>query len=60
MAIDDPIVEIKGVSKTFNGVVHALDNVSIAIGKNEIIGVVGENGAGKSTLMKILVTRKIS
>jgi len=55
MAIDNPIVEIKGVSKTFNGVVHALDNVSIAIGKNEIIGVVGENGAGKSTLMKILV-----
>ena len=55
MVIDNPIVEIKGVSKTFNGVVHALDNVSIAIGKNEIIGVVGENGAGKSTLMKILV-----
>ncbi|MBE3122098.1 MAG: sugar ABC transporter ATP-binding protein [Thermoplasmata archaeon] len=55
MAIGEPIVEIKGVSKTFNGVVHALDNVSIAIGKNEIIGVVGENGAGKSTLMKILV-----
>jgi len=55
MVTDDPIVEIKGVSKTFNGVVHALDNVSIAIGKNEIIGVVGENGAGKSTLMKILV-----
>lgn len=55
MATDDTIVEIKDVSKTFNGVVHALDNVSIAIGKNEIIGVVGENGAGKSTLMKILV-----
>jgi len=55
MVIDDTIVEIKSVSKTFNGVVHALDNVSIAIGKNEIIGVVGENGAGKSTLMKILV-----
>ena len=55
MARDDIILEIKDVSKTFNGVVHALDNVSIAIGKNEIIGVVGENGAGKSTLMKILV-----
>ena len=55
MVTGDTIVEIKDVSKTFNGVVHALDNVSIAIGKNEIIGVVGENGAGKSTLMKILV-----
>lgn len=52
---DNLIVEIKNVSKTFNGVVHALDNVNIAIGQNEIIGVVGENGAGKSTLMKIMV-----
>ena len=52
---NDIIMEIKGVSKTFDGVVHALDNVSIAISKNEIVGVVGENGAGKSTLMKILV-----
>jgi len=42
MPRDDIILEIKDVSKTFNGVVHALDNVSIAIGKNEIIGVVGE------------------
>jgi ribose transport system ATP-binding protein len=55
LAVDTSILEIKGVSKTFNGVVHALDNVSISIGKNEIIGVVGENGAGKTTLMKIMV-----
>jgi len=31
MSTDDTIVEIKDVSKTFNGVVHALDNVSIAL-----------------------------
>ena len=49
------LVEVKGVSKTFNGVVRALDDVSIAVRQNEIVGVVGENGAGKSTLMKILV-----
>lgn len=55
MAIDASIVEIKGVSKTFDGVVHALDDVSMVIRKNEIVGVVGENGAGKSTLMKIMV-----
>jgi len=51
----DAILEIKGVSKTFDGVVHALDDVSIAVRQNEIVGVVGENGAGKTTLMKILV-----
>ena len=51
----DVLLEVKSVSKTFDGVVHALNGVSIAVRKNEIVGVVGENGAGKSTLMKILV-----
>jgi len=53
--MDTPLLEVKGVSKTFDGVVRALDDVSIAARQNEIVGVVGENGAGKSTLMKILV-----
>jgi len=53
--MDALLLEVKGVSKTFDGVVHALDDVSIAVRQNEIVGVVGENGAGKSTLMKILV-----
>ena len=52
---DYSLIEVKGVSKTFDGIVHALDDVSITVRKNEIVGVVGENGAGKSTLMKILV-----
>ena len=55
MPMDTPFLEVKGVSKTFDGVVRALDGVSIAARQNEIVGVVGENGAGKSTLMKILV-----
>lgn len=53
--MDVPLIEIKNASKTFNGVVRALDDVSIKINRNEFVGVVGENGAGKSTLMKILV-----
>jgi len=52
---ESALLEVKGISKTFDGVVRALDDVSIAVRPNEIVGVVGENGAGKSTLMKILV-----
>jgi len=50
-----PLLEVRNVSKTFDGVVRALDSVSIVVGENEVVSVVGENGAGKSTLMKILV-----
>ncbi|MFQ5972959.1 MAG: sugar ABC transporter ATP-binding protein [Alphaproteobacteria bacterium] len=49
-----PLLEVRGGSKTFGGGVRALDDISITVHPNEIVGVVGENGAGKSTLMKIL------
>jgi|LSQX01.2.fsa_nt_gb ABC-type sugar transport system ATPase subunit len=50
-----PLIEIRNASKTFGGVVRALDNVSIKVNEREMVGVVGENGAGKTTLMKIMV-----
>lgn len=50
-----PILNVKNISKTFGGVVHALKDVNLEVYKNEIIGVVGANGAGKTTLMKVLV-----
>jgi galactofuranose transport system ATP-binding protein len=51
--IDDSILTIKGISKTFPGVV-ALENVDFSLMRGEIHALVGENGAGKSTLIKLM------
>ena len=48
-----PAVELLGVDKRF-GRVHANRDVSLAVERGSIHGIVGENGAGKSTLMSIL------
>src|SRR5471032_2495304 len=48
-----PLLEMRGISKGFPGV-KALDNVSLRVGRGEVLALCGENGAGKSTLMKIL------
>ena len=42
-----------GVDKHFGGT-YALRDVSLAVGRVEIVALLGENGAGKSTLIKVL------
>jgi simple sugar transport system ATP-binding protein len=46
-------VELRNVSKSF-GEVEALRNVDFRLGRNEVVGLLGDNGAGKSTLIKIV------
>ncbi|MFL5337014.1 MAG: ATP-binding cassette domain-containing protein, partial [Geminicoccaceae bacterium] len=47
------IVRLEGVHMDF-GAVKALKDVDLAIGRNEIVGLIGDNGAGKSTLIKVM------
>jgi simple sugar transport system ATP-binding protein len=44
---------MEGVQKYF-GPIRALADIDLAIGRNEIVGLIGDNGAGKSTLIKVL------
>lgn len=53
MALQSPILEMRGIVKEFPGV-RALDNVTMTVNTGEIHSICGENGAGKSTLMKVL------
>jgi ABC-type sugar transport system ATPase subunit len=48
-----PLVEMRGISRAFGGVA-ALQNVDLAVYRNEVVALLGDNGAGKSTLIKIL------
>ena len=49
----DHRLELKNISKSF-GEVKSLQNVDFYLGRNEVVGLLGDNGAGKSTLIKII------
>lgn len=46
-------ISVSNLTKIY-GSQKAVDNISFAVGDNEIVGFLGPNGAGKSTTMKII------
>jgi ABC-2 type transport system ATP-binding protein len=47
----EPILEIRGLTKTYRGGFTALNGVDLSINKGEIFALLGPNGAGKTTLI---------
>ena len=47
------MIEIRNVGKQYYSL-KALDNVSVQVGRGEVVGLLGPNGAGKTTLFKLV------
>lgn len=51
--VSEPLLRVRKLSKSFPGL-KALDDVSLDVGRNEVVALVGQNGSGKSTMVKVL------
>ncbi|HEY2279293.1 MAG TPA: ATP-binding cassette domain-containing protein, partial [Streptosporangiaceae bacterium] len=59
----EALLRTEGLSKHFKvggalsrRTLHAVDDVSLAIGEREIVALAGESGSGKSTIARLLAT----
>ena len=48
-----PVIETAGLHKSFGAVVAAAD-ITVSVGKREVVGMIGANGAGKTTFINMV------
>ena len=49
-----PILEFQNVSKVYNNVTKALNDVSFSIDEGEFVSIIGPSGSGKSTILRCI------
>jgi ABC-2 type transport system ATP-binding protein len=54
MLHSSPALELRGLTKRYDGELLALDHFDLVVGRGEFFGLLGPNGAGKTTLISML------
>jgi ABC-2 type transport system ATP-binding protein len=54
--MSENVIEVKGLTKIFNGNLVAVDHIDFNVKRGEIFGFLGPNGAGKTTTINMLIT----